>query len=176
MVVLSRKWAASSKTGGEVDIRAAVEDHYDAVYRFCAARVGKDHAEDATQETFLIAQRRKDDFRGDSSVRTWLFGIAFNQCRALARKLHLSAPPIRLNDAVEPAGDCPENPLIDRHVLEVALDRLSPEHREVVLLHEGDGLTYEEAAGVLGIPVGTVKSRLHHAFLQLRRTLQGGLA
>lgn len=67
----------------------------------------------------------------------------------------------------------PEGGLIDRQALRAAMQTLTAEHREVVLLHEVDGLTYEEAAKVLGIPVGTVKSRLHHAFLRLRATLIG---
>jgi len=57
--------------------------------------------------------------------------------------------------------------------LSQAMQKLSDEHREIVILHELDGLTYEEAAEVLQIPVGTVKSRLHHAFQQLRRSLYG---
>ena len=60
---------------------------------------------------------------------------------------------------------------IDRHALQNALRKLSDEHKEVVLLREIEGLTYEEAAVVLGVPAGTVKSRLHHAFCHLRRAL-----
>ena len=63
--------------------------------------------------------------------------------------------------------------IVDREALRQALGKLSPEHREVVLLHEVEGLTYEDAAKVLDVPVGTVKSRLHHAFLNLRRMLSG---
>ena len=71
----------------------------------------------------------------------------------------------------ELAGDNPENSIINRHALRNALRSLSEEHREVVLLHEVDGLTYDEAAAVLGVPSGTVKSRLHHAFLALRKSM-----
>ena len=62
-----------------------------------------------------------------------------------------------------------ESTLIDRESLRGALKKLTSEHLEVVILHEVEGMTYEEAAGVLGVPVGTVKSRLHHAFVSLRR-------
>ena len=65
-------------------------------------------------------------------------------------------------------GANPENALIDREALRKALRGLSDEHREVTLLHEIDGLTYEEAAHVLQIPVGTVKSRLRLALARLR--------
>ena len=70
-----------------------------------------------------------------------------------------------------PASGNSETSIVDRHALSEALGKLSNEHREVVVLHELEGLTYEEAAHVLQIPVGTVKSRLHHAFQQMRRTL-----
>ena len=60
---------------------------------------------------------------------------------------------------------------MNKHALEQAMQKLSPEHREAVVLHELDGLTYEEAAQILGVPVGTVKSRLHHAFANLRKNL-----
>jgi RNA polymerase sigma-70 factor (ECF subfamily) len=78
--------------------------------------------------------------------------------------------PIELQDFSE-AGPL-ESQLIDRHSLQDALDKLSAEHREVVLLHEVEGLNYEEAASIIGVPVGTVKSRLHHAFANLRRSLR----
>lgn len=62
--------------------------------------------------------------------------------------------------------------LVDRQVLRLALAGLSVEHREVVVMHEMDGLTYEEIATILSVPVGTVKSRLYHAFSNLRKCLQ----
>jgi RNA polymerase sigma-70 factor (ECF subfamily) len=72
---------------------------------------------------------------------------------------------------VEFGAPTPEGQIVDREALRIALARLSPEHREVVLLHEVDGFTYDEIAEIAGIPVGTVKSRLYHAFLNLRQTL-----
>jgi RNA polymerase sigma-70 factor (ECF subfamily) len=147
-----------------------VEAHYDAVFRFCARRIGPDLAADAAQETFVTAQRAIKKYRGDSSLRTWLFGIANNHCRHASRKHRAE----NWDWTMEHDGaHNPESSLIDRQALRVALQTLSPEQREVVLLHEVDGLTYVEAAEVLGIPEGTVKSRLHHAFLGLRRALLG---
>ncbi|HEY0868688.1 MAG TPA: RNA polymerase sigma factor [Fimbriimonas sp.] len=153
-----------------VDIGAIAREHYDAVFRFCARRVGYESAADAAQDTFLTAHRVARKYRGDSSVSTWLFGIAHNECRRIARSRRLDAPRIDFVD--EHAQESQESRLIDRTALSDALLRLSSEHRDVVLLHELEGLTYEEAASVLDIPVGTVKSRLHHAFLQLRKALQ----
>lgn len=162
--------------GSNIDsdaIEDLVRTHYAAVYRFCARRLGPTLAQDAAQETFLTAQRGYRRFDGRSSVATWLFGIAHNHCRNLARKARQELP--TENDWLcEHVETGTEKKLIDRHALRQALGALSAEHREVVLLHEVEGLTYGEAASVLGVPEGTVKSRLHHAFQNLRSALLGG--
>ena len=64
-----------------------------------------------------------------------------------------------------------ESELINREILRQAMSKLSDEHREVVTLHEIDGFTYEEIAQITNIPVGTVKSRLFHAFTNLRKAI-----
>lgn len=152
------------------DITEIARQHYTLVYRFCARRVGVEAAQDVAQETFITAQRALKNFRGDSSLRTWLLGIAHNECRRLSRTRRLEAPAIELQEAKD---DAPfEQMIVDRQALSEALNKLSPEHREVVLLHEVEGLSYDEAAIVIGVPAGTVKSRLHHAFLNLRKSLQ----
>lgn len=156
-----------------LDIGDIARRHYAIVYRFCARRVGIEAASDAAQDTFLTAQRALPKFRGDSNLSTWLLGIAHNECRRIARRRKLDPPVIEFEP---PAQGSPEAAMIDRHWLEGALSRLSPDHRDVVLLHEVEGLSYDEAAEVLGVPTGTVKSRLHHAFQNLRRTLNESLA
>jgi RNA polymerase sigma-70 factor (ECF subfamily) len=157
----------AAREGNRQAMAHIVDTHYDAVFRFCARRIGADHAADVAQETFLAAQRQIKSFEGRSALRTWLFGIALNHCRNASRRKRLEP----LDWTVNEPADNPESTLIDREALRKALRGLSDEHREVVLLHEVDGLTYEEAASVIGIPVGTVKSRLHHAFAALRRAL-----
>jgi RNA polymerase sigma-70 factor (ECF subfamily) len=155
------------------ELESIVRHHYDDVWRFCARRLGPDLASDAAQETFVTAQKRLKDFEGRSELRTWLFGIALNHCRNLARKRKPEVPVDWLTESAEPMHDGVDRSVVDREALRCALSNLSAEHREVVLLHEIDGLTYQEAADLLGIPVGTVKSRLHHAFLNLRAALRG---
>ncbi len=163
--------AGNAASGHErLDIREIAREHYDAVYRFCARRVGPDRAADVAQETFLTVQRVISKFRGESSVRTWLFGVAQNECRRAIRKQGLECSALEYALDVSSGGEG-EEAIVNREILRKALEELSDEHRDVVLLHEMEGLTYEEAAEVLGIPVGTVKSRLHHAFLNLRRAL-----
>jgi len=151
------------------DIAVIAREHYDLVYRFCARRVGVDAAADTAQETFLTAQRALSRFRGASSLTTWLLGIANNECRRMARKRRCEPPTLELTEYG--SAEHHEETIINRHALSQALARLSAEHREVVLLHEVEGLSYDEAALVLNIPVGTVKSRLHHAFANLRKSL-----
>ena len=75
-------------------------------------------------------------------------------------------------ELTELGSDSHEVSTIDRHVLNAALGQLSEDHRVVVVLHEIEGLRYEEIADVLQVAVGTVKSRLHYAFEHLRRSLQ----
>jgi RNA polymerase sigma-70 factor, ECF subfamily len=154
----------------KLDLADLAREHYEMVYRFCARQIGSDRAADAAQETFVTAQRILSKYRGESTVRTWLLGIAFNECRRLIRLRKAQCVPIEL--VAEPSSPDPSSSWVDRDVLRRALAELSPEHREVVLLHEIEGLTYDEIAVVAGVPVGTVKSRLHHAFLNLRRALR----
>lgn len=167
--------AEGTGNGGKPDMASLARDHYDVVYRFCARRVGVEWAADAAQDAFLTAQKALPRFRGESTPRTWLLGIANNECRRIYRQRRVEPPTFELDP--ERSGNAEgESALVNREALRVALGRLSEEHREVVMLHEMEGLTYEEAASVLGIPVGTVKSRLHHAFVNLRREIYGGEA
>ena len=152
-----------------LDIGQIARDHYETVYRFCARRIGVDAASDAAQETFLTAQKVLSKFAGRSDLKTWLLGIAHNECRRLARKRRLAPEPLPLSEPDN--GISEENTIVDREVLRAAFAKLSPEHRHVVLLREVEGLSYEEAGKILGIPEGTVKSRLHHAFIQLRKSM-----
>lgn len=154
---------------GERDAMAEIVGvYYDAVYRFCAHRIGAQAAQDITQDTFVTAQKEMKRFEQRSSLKTWLLGIANNHCRAHSRRRKLDSEAWLEDHAV----GSPEPNAIDRTVLVEALRSLSEAHREVVLLHEVEGLTYDEAAEVIGVPSGTVKSRLHHAFLQLRELLR----
>jgi RNA polymerase sigma-70 factor (ECF subfamily) len=148
---------------------ALVRAHYADVFRFCARMIGSEWAADAAQETFLTMTRRLSRFEGRSDFKTWLFGIARRQCLAIARKRRRDPAPIEawVDVAASPGASCP----FEAEAVRNALRSLSPEHREAVLLHEVEGLTYDEIAAVTGVPTGTVKSRVHYAFASMRRTL-----
>ncbi len=139
---------------------------------------GGDRARDAIQEVWVRVIRHARSFRGTSSVKTWLYRIAINRCRdALAndRRVRSHAGPL---DALEGAGTSnghagasPPSPASDAETLErvrAALAHLPVERRMILLLSYHSGLTHEQAADVLDIPVGTLKSRLNTALRELR--------
>ncbi len=132
-------------------------------------------AEDLVQETLLGAIR--SDFRGESSVRTWLVRILANQA-AMLRRTRKRRPEAELNaDQASPSGrDATGDAMgaVDAKVdLAGMLDQLSAEHRQVIVLRELEGLSYEEMAAALGLPRGTVESRLHRAREELRKKFKG---
>jgi len=146
-------------------IENLVDSYYDDVFRVCSKFVGPGGAEDCAQDVFVAASRAWKRFRGDSSPKTWLFGIAQNVCRNYRRK-HRDTVPLDGWQAAETSPD-----LIEAGALRAALLKLDPEIARLVILKETEGLTYEECAEVFRVPVGTVKSRLHNAFMKLRTLL-----
>lgn len=161
-----------AKSGEKSALNSLVIEHYPRVFRFCARRLGDDLGQDAAQETFITMHKQIKGFQAKSSFETWLLGIAHNQCRNMARSR--KRDPISLDHALEVGGADPAGQLTENHSLKFALGTLSEEHREVVLLHEIEGLSYLEISEIVGIPEGTVKSRLYHAFKNLRLQLQEG--
>ena len=138
------------------------------VYRF-ALYLTRDRsmAEDVTQETFLRAFRFIRGFRGGSRFTSWLLRIARNCSMDALRRPHAEAP---LDERIEPVGR-PVSDASARAELDAALAAISPEHRESFLLTEVLGLSYQEVADVLGVRVGTVKSRMFRARQALCRAL-----
>ena len=136
-------------------------------------------AQDITQETFVQAFVRLDSFRGASAFYTWLYRIAFNQAVTLRRR---TRPSESLDAARELRGDMladgregPDGRLVrGERALQVqaALRALSQEHRTILVLREVEGCSYEMIAEMLNLPVGTVRSRLARARLQLRNELK----
>lgn len=145
-------------------------------------------AEDVFQETCLRVYRSLDRFRGGSLFRPWVYRIAANLCRdrlrrrALRRVLSLDALWGESGDARPLAETVPSpNPgpaalaAADETAarIEAAIERLSAKHRTVFLMARYQGLSYEEIAAALEIPVGTVKSRMKNAVDQLMREVEG---
>ncbi|GAB3148811.1 RNA polymerase sigma factor [Micromonospora sonneratiae] len=131
-------------------------------------------AEEALQDTLLAVWRAADSFQARSTVRTWLFGICRRQ--ALHRLRARGPAYVPIDTAAELATGEPGPEAVtlaraDARAIATAMAGLSPIHREVLDLAFGAGLAHDEIAAVLDVPVGTVKSRLHHARAILARAL-----
>jgi RNA polymerase sigma-70 factor (ECF subfamily) len=150
--------------------------------RLCTALLhicgSMDEAEDVAQEAFVQAYLKLATFAGESAFYTWLYRIAINNAisRRRRRREETSVEHTRDRLGVEPqdAGEQAEERLLrEERAIQVqqALARLSAEHRAILVLREVDGCDYDAIAQILDLPVGTVRSRLHRARLQLRDQL-----
>jgi RNA polymerase sigma-70 factor (ECF subfamily) len=152
---------------------------YNALFRFLG---NPEDARDVAQEAFLSAFRNLKKFRGRSQFFTWLYRIALNHALDLKRRAKTSRALPEAEDSAHP-NEPPDRSVSaspDWHLqrreederLQQALAKLSSEYRLVLILRDMDELSYEEIAEVLDIPIGTVRSRLHRARLELRRLLE----
>jgi RNA polymerase sigma-70 factor (ECF subfamily) len=153
---------------------ARIVEHYDARLRMLAFQVlrDRDAMDDALQDAYVSAFRALPQFRGDAALSSWLYRIVYNACLALARRR--SPQPLDDAEGADLAfGEQPDpfDAAASRSRLAAALAKLPSEQRAVVVLVLWDGLGYESAAHVLGVPVGTVSSRLTNARVRLRRLL-----
>jgi len=147
-----------------------------------------DEAADLTQDTFLQVLRSIRTFRGDSELKTWLFRIAINESRNRFRwwkrrrresTVSLDAQPAHdgppLNETLADSSEDPEQILMrrqERERIERALNDLPLPFREAVVLCDVEGQTYQEIATILGINIGTVKSRIARGREEMRRRLR----
>ncbi len=150
--------------------RLLVDRHADRMYRLAVSLVGnRTDAEDVLQEAFAGAYKSAGSFRGGSTVKTWLSRILATQAAKWWRD-RKGRRPEALDDSAG-GGSGGEAGVAAKMDLHAALDRLSPEHRQVLVLRELDGMGYEQMAAALGVPRGTIESRLHRARAELRRLL-----
>jgi RNA polymerase sigma-70 factor, ECF subfamily len=144
-----------------------VDRHRDVVVRVAARIVGSDDAEDVSQDTFLRAFHRLEDYRGDAPFRSWLLRIAHNAALDhLARRRPEPVDPSTFDASEQSSSRPPAERLevrerIER--LERKLNGLSHPHRVVLVLRDAEGLSYDEIADITDTPLGTVKGRLHRA-------------
>ncbi len=161
------------------EVFAAIFDrHFGAVHAYLARRVGAVGADDLASATFVVAFERRRTFRDtSSSARPWLFGIATNllrnERRAERRALEALAGlrPAALDAARRAEENLPSEVFLDGVLLSSALAELEVDQRDVLLLFAWEGLSYEEIAVALGVPVGTVRSRLSRGRDRLRSRL-----
>jgi RNA polymerase sigma-70 factor (ECF subfamily) len=130
-----------------------------------------DLAEDATQQALLNVWRDLPQLRDPARFDAWSYRLLVRACYAEARRTRHWAPNLRLLPADEPMAADGTSSVLDRDQLERGFRRLSIDHRAVVVLHHYLDLPLEEVAEALGVPIGTVRSRLHYAMRGLRAAL-----
>jgi len=172
-------------TGDETASEELVADHQRAVVKLATNLLGdREEALDLSQEVFLRVFRTIHRFRGQSSLRTWIYRIAVNQARnrhRFWRRRH-RADQVSIDQHIAAHGEflsggesTPDRMLAQKELavrLQTALDHLPFDQRTAIVLREIDGLSYEEIAFSLGVAVGTVKSRLTRARQALRLELR----
>ena len=146
--------------------------HYDPGLRPLAYRLlgDRQRMDDALQEAYVKAFRMLPEFRGDSALGTWLYRIAYNACLDELKRSRHVVPLDSVRERPDPRPGVAEA-FSQRSGLADALARLAPEDRAAVLLVDAQGFDYQSAADVLGVPAGTIASRLNRARAALRRIL-----
>jgi RNA polymerase sigma-70 factor (ECF subfamily) len=179
---------ACCRAGDPVAFARLVSLHEGMVVNLAARLLGDaEEAKDVAQEVFLQVHRMLDRFEGRSSLKTWIYRITVNQChnrrrfwsrRRRDRELALEEGLLVTGKAREDPGSGPFGETLRRErarIVQEALLALRFEHRSVLVLREVEGLTCEEVARALGVPEGTVKSRLSRAREAMRQRLRGVL-
>lgn len=156
----------------EETLARLVRTHQAALLRLCYLSLrDKELARDAVQETFFKAYEALDQFRGESSEKTWLTSIALNTCRDIRRTNWFRYVDRRITpEAIERTVDSPEKNI----ELSIAVSRLPDKLREVVLLYYYEGMTLDEMSQVLRKAKSTLHLRLKRALDRLHITLEGG--
>lgn len=173
-----------AQSGDSLSFDRLVEAHYATVYSTAYRMLGdSSSASDATQTAFLRAFEALDSFRGASAFGTWLYRIVMNVCLDELRKRRNQ--PVSLvaedeeedsleerdipDEAEEPAG------LVEQRerqaIVQAAIGQLPEDYRAIIVLYDIRGLSYQEISEVLGVPLGTVKSRLNRARHALRELM-----
>jgi len=155
-----------------LQIEELIERYGNDILRLCCIYLGdRQLAQDAFQETFVMAWKALDTFRGDSSMKTWLSHIAVNTCRDLLRSgwlrmLKKSKPMEEIMELAAPAPN-PEAAAVREATL-----ALQGKYREVIVLYYYQGMQISEIAKVLNLPENTVSTRLRRARGQLSQALR----
>lgn len=175
---------SKAKSGDQDAFGQLVLDHQNKVYTLAVHFVGdREDAADLAQEAFLKAWRSLGSFQGESSFATWMHRLTTNVCldwlRKQSRRQNISVA-VSLDDEeanwTEPADSRqdPQERLEQterKQALTQAMQKLTEQHRRLLLMREVSGLSYQEIADALEVDLGTVKSRIARARMQLRKIL-----
>lgn len=180
---------AKCQAGDRTAFRKLVQRYERRVYSIAFGFVrNREDALDLTQDAFVKVYRNLESFQATSSFYTWMYRVVVNVCIDFIRRERKHKKGVDYNDTLEHSGAAEgESPVVSvttgrspakalsskelGQKLVEGINNLAPAHKEILLLREVDGLSYEELAEVLEIPKGTVMSRLHHARLNLKKRL-----
>lgn len=177
------EWLAKAQKGDAEAFAGAFEALRPSVFAVACRLMGPDDAEDVVMETYLRAWQALPNFEGRSSLKSWLYRIAFN-CATDLRRRRQRSPEVRpeptedgqdpVERVADPGAVQPDEVLeadeIRQRVFQ-AMRRLPDEHRVALELRYTDGLSYAEIAAATGVGIGTVMSRLFNAKRKLERAL-----
>ena len=172
-------WLEQCRVGDSLAIERLVQTYQQAVYRLALSILDdSDDADDATQEVFVAALRALESFRGNASFKTWLFSITVNVCRTRlgryknrGRLQQILQSLFHVNsDQTHPESEAVQNE--SEAALWRAVHTLDDKHRIPVILRYYHDLPVAEIAETLGVPIGTIHSRLNHARERLRALLK----
>jgi RNA polymerase sigma-70 factor (ECF subfamily) len=183
------------KRGDEAAFEQLVRLHQHRVWSLCLRMMGNESdAEDVAQEVFLTVYRNIVQFRGESRLSTWIYRITRNHClnrikflKRRAQQKKQSLENTRQSDLIEASslgsisGRVPRPDRLAEGrqmeaIIQEQIQKLSPEHRELIVLRDVEQLSYEEVQAITGLALGTVKSRLHRARLELAQRMAPFLA
>lgn len=175
---------ARAKQGDQAAFEQLVRDNEKRIYNLTLRMVGNpEDALDLSQEAFLNAWKGLGSFKGDSAFSTWLYRLASNACldflRSRKRRQDTTGSPLSLDDEEAPPPPADDSARPDLQLerkertqsLHRALDALPPHHKQVLVMRELSGLSYQEISKALELDLGTVKSRLTRARLALKKIL-----
>jgi len=182
------EWVERCVRGDRDAFNELVEKYYRKIYNLAYRFVGdSEEANDLAQEIFTAAYQNLRKFRGDSKFSTWLFQIASNRgknkFKYLKRRGYFLS---KAQTEEDEERDYPQRPIPDnstnpedilaskqvQKIVQDAINELDPDHKEIVILRDIEGFSYEEIARILNLPEGTTKSRLHRARMVVKEKLK----
>ena len=167
--ILIRRVKSHDRDAAEALIKANYKKLYNFLLRTCKQ---KELAEDITQETFIKAWNSIEQFRGDCRFSTWLIGIGYNKYLDVRKQNRLQFDEFIETEITNKEENLSNSTDLKKIKITGAVSKLSDDSQEVILLHYQENLTYSEIATILGLPKGTVKSRVNTALTKIRNLVK----
>lgn len=165
---------AACRSGNRDAQRCLYDSCHHEIYRLAVRMVGQEDAADVTQQVFMQAFRKLEQFSGRSKFQTWLYRLAINEALQFRRRSRRHAMQHIEEETLDEAPSHASR-TEQREAIEFALQQLDPELRTIFVLREVEQLSYQEIAETLSVPEGTVGSRLNRARRELRHLLENYL-